>query len=55
MTLPLLFKLLLCLVLAAGSAPVRALESESLGVCFDEADHTPYLYRDEARRWRGAR
>ncbi|MBH9553032.1 substrate-binding periplasmic protein [Inhella gelatinilytica] len=29
-------------------------ETASVGVCFDEADHTPYLYRDSEQQWRGA-
>jgi polar amino acid transport system substrate-binding protein len=28
--------------------------ADTVGVCFDEADHTPYLFRDAAGQWRGA-
>ncbi|MBH9579297.1 substrate-binding periplasmic protein [Inhella proteolytica] len=43
--------LALCFALAAGCA--RAADPP-VQVCFDEADHTPYLYRDAQGRWQGA-
>lgn len=43
--------LALCIALAAGGA--RAAD-KPVQVCFDEADHTPYLYRDAQGRWQGA-
>lgn len=39
------------LAAVACAAPAA---DDSVGVCFDEADHTPYLYRDAGRKWRGA-
>lgn len=37
----------------AQAAPTPA-EDAPVRICFDEADHTPYLYRDAQGRWQGA-
>ncbi|MBB5206356.1 polar amino acid transport system substrate-binding protein [Inhella inkyongensis] len=41
--------------LPAGLAAAAAVaQADTVGVCFDEADHTPYLFRDATGQWRGA-